>query len=295
MNIQQLKYFAEVCKQKSFSKAADSLYISQQGISMAILRLESEFSAKLFLRTPKGLTITPDGEFLLEHALVILEEFSKCEDYFNGHLPRESVLNVAGVQGVISEFAADYIADFQDSHPQYKLFLREYADRACDQVVEDMGAEVGLGLEPLDEKKFDAYPLFSKRLVLLVHKSHPLAGHSNIPTALLHELPMALVDEKLKSADYFLELCKQQGVQPKVLYRVGEVIAVHRLVGRNKCAGLSVETVADALRTPDTVAIPFEDSSFRWTVDLFKKKGAQLSPGAEAFCRYIRECMTQKK
>lgn len=294
MNIQQLRYFAEVCKQKSFSKAAESLYISQQGISMAILRLESEFSAKLFLRTPKGLTLTRDGEFLLEHAQTILEEFSRCEEYFNGHATRESVLNVAGVQGVISEFAADYLVGFQNSHPQYKLFLREYGDRACDQVVENMEAEVGLGLEPLDEKKFDTYPLFSKRLVLLVHKSHPLAGRESIPTALLQDLPMALVDEKLKSADHFLDLCKRQGVQPRVVYRVGEVIAVHRLVGRNKCAGLSVETVADALRTPDTVAIPFEDSQFRWTVDLFRKKGVQLSPGADAFCRYIIQCLTEQ-
>ena len=156
-----------------------------------------------------------------------------------------------------------------------------------------MEAEVGLGLEPLDDKKFDYHRLFSKRLVLLVHKSHPFAGRSSVPTALLQDLPMAAVDEKMKSTDFFLTLCKRQGVTPKVLYRVGEITAVHRLVSNNKCTGLSVESVADALRTPDTVAIPFEDGSFLWTVDLFKKKGVELSPGAQAFYQYIRDHMTQ--
>ncbi len=54
MNIQQLKYYLEICKCRSFSKAADNLYISQQGLSMAVIRLESEFSCKLFIRTPRA-------------------------------------------------------------------------------------------------------------------------------------------------------------------------------------------------------------------------------------------------
>ena len=293
MNIQQLKYFMEVAQLKSFSKAAENLYISQQGISMAIARLEAEFSTKLFTRTPRGLILTPAGDYLLARAEIICGEYSKCLDYFSDHSPRDSVVNVAGVQGVVSEFAADSITGFQDTYPNYKLFLREYTDRACDLVVENGEAEVGLGLEPLDGTKFDCYPLFSKRLVLLVHRSDPLAGRAVIPTALLQDLPIALVDEKLKSADHFLELCRRAKVEPKVLYRVGEVIAVHRLVGRNKCAGLSVETVAAALQTPDTVAIPFEDDDFRWTVDLFKKRGVELSPCATAFWRYIRDHMAQ--
>lgn len=292
MNIQQLKYFVEVCRYKSFTKASKRLFISQQGVSMAILRLESELSTELFVRTSKGLLLTKSGEYFLERARAILKEYALCENYFNLYETNAPVINVAGVQGVISEFAADYILDFQSTHPQYKLRLREYTDRICDSVVENQEAEVGLGLEPLDETKFDCHPLFSKRLVLLVHQSHPLAGYSVISTALLHSLPMAFVDEKLKSADYFLALCKTQGVEPQELYRVGEITAIHRLVRQNKCAGLSVETVAAALNTPDTVAIPFEDESFRWSVDMFTKKGAELSPGAREFCRYICDRMT---
>lgn len=291
MNIQQLKYFVEVCRSKSFSKASERLFISQQGVNMAILRLESEFSTDLFVRTPKGLMLTRGGEFLLERAQIILQEYARCEEYFNLVDGSRSVLNVAGVQGVISEFGADIITDFQDTHPGFSVHLREYTDRVCDQMVDSQEAEVGLGLEPLDTSRFDCWPLLAKRLVLLVHKDHPLARRRTIPTALLQNLPMAFVDEKMKSADHFLSLCKKQGVRPKVLYRVGEITAIHRLVRQNKCAGLSVETVAETLNTPDTVAIPFEDEAFLWAVDLFTKKGVDLSPGAETFCTYLREHM----
>ena len=54
MEIRQLKYFMEIYKYRSFSRAAEVCFISSQGISMAILRLEEELACKLFERTSKG-------------------------------------------------------------------------------------------------------------------------------------------------------------------------------------------------------------------------------------------------
>jgi DNA-binding transcriptional LysR family regulator len=286
VNIQQLKYYLEICRCRSFSKAADNLYISQQGLSMAIIRLESEFSCKLFIRTPRGLRLTKDGEYFKERAERMVAEYEQCRQYFHENYSGENVVNVAGVQGAMG---------FKEAYPKYQVFFREYADRACDEIVENMEAEVGLGLEPLDQKKFECFPLFSLRLVLLVHKSHPLSTRKSIPTQLLQDLPMIMVDEKLKSADNFLEQCKAQGVTPKIQYRVVEAIAVHRLVQSTKGVGLSVETVAAVLNTPDTVAIPFQDERFTWVVDLFYLRGAELSEGAAAFANYMRDHVPEGK
>jgi DNA-binding transcriptional LysR family regulator len=82
MDIKQMRYFVEICKCKSFSMAADKLFISQQGLSMAILRLEAELNCKLFKRTARGLTLTEHGEFLLPKAKDILRMFDLCEEHF---------------------------------------------------------------------------------------------------------------------------------------------------------------------------------------------------------------------
>jgi DNA-binding transcriptional LysR family regulator len=100
-----------------------------------------------------------------------------------------------------------------------------------------------------------------------------------MPTELLQDLPMIMVDEKLKSADNFLERCKEQGISPKIQYRVGEAIAIHRLVQATRGVGLSAENVSAALNTPETVVIPFEDERFTWDVDLFYLRGAELRRG----------------
>ena len=73
MTIQQLVLFREACRCGSFSKAAEKLFISQQGLSAAISRLEEEFSCRLLLRSSRGVQPTEDGRFLLSQAETILK------------------------------------------------------------------------------------------------------------------------------------------------------------------------------------------------------------------------------
>ena len=61
MNLEQLKYFEEICRSGSISKAAENLYISQQGLSMSMQRLEDHFSCKLFERDSRGMKPSEDG------------------------------------------------------------------------------------------------------------------------------------------------------------------------------------------------------------------------------------------
>ena len=56
------RIFHTVCKMKSFSSAAKSLYMTQPAISQAMAQLEKELGTHLFYRTPKGVTLTNEGK-----------------------------------------------------------------------------------------------------------------------------------------------------------------------------------------------------------------------------------------
>lgn len=73
MTFQQLSYFLEVSKHGSVSAAAKKLYVSQSTISNAIIALEAEVGQPVFIRSGKGLTLTPRGERVLVYAKRILE------------------------------------------------------------------------------------------------------------------------------------------------------------------------------------------------------------------------------
>ena len=72
MNLNQLQYVLSVAEHRSFSLAAESLFISQSTLSQQIMNLESELGVKLFLRTTRDVQITEAGRAFLEEAAEIL-------------------------------------------------------------------------------------------------------------------------------------------------------------------------------------------------------------------------------
>lgn len=76
MQIDSLRYFIELARVGSFYRAAKNVFISQQGLNKAITSLESELGVKLVERESRGVRLTSSGEVLLEHAKVLLAEYS---------------------------------------------------------------------------------------------------------------------------------------------------------------------------------------------------------------------------
>ena len=68
MNILYMKYAVEVAKTGSINKAADNLYIAQPNLSRAVKELENSLGITVFKRTPKGMTLTHDGEKFIQYA-----------------------------------------------------------------------------------------------------------------------------------------------------------------------------------------------------------------------------------
>lgn len=288
MNFQQLKYFTVLCEAGSFSKAADSLFISQQGLSMAISNLEAEFSCKFFYRMPKGLVLTPDGEYFREWAIQMLDNLQELWAHFEGRDVEQSVIKCAGVQGVISEFGSELVEKFEKTYQGYSVYLREYKDHRCDEIIENEEAHIGFGMEPMDRSKFECHKIFELQQVCLMHVGHPWTKYEKIPLSVLSEEQFFLVDEEFKSPESFIKICAKHGVKITPRMRVGEVTAVHRLVRSQGGVGLTNTTVAEALATPDTVWRPFDSDDMVWTIDVFKKRDVVLPQSARVFFEYVQ-------
>lgn len=74
MELYQLQSFITVARENHLTRAAEALYISQPAVSAHIKALEEEFSQPLFIRTPKGMELTPAGILLCKKAENILQE-----------------------------------------------------------------------------------------------------------------------------------------------------------------------------------------------------------------------------
>ncbi len=288
MDIQKLKYFYEVYNCKSFSRAAENLFITQQGLSMAILRLEAELGTKFFIRSSRGLEVTKDGEFFAENAKIILERYELCEQHFSKESEADEV-KIAACSGSMAEFAADAILAFQADHARFNIVAREYSDYECDKMVLNGNSDIGIGLAPLNEDSFEVIPLCERDMVLLVHESHPFAKESVVTPQMLEGESIVLMDERHKCGMSFKKTLSDMGINIKVPFWTGEISTVHRIVAENKAIGLTLKSVCDSMRTPNTIAIPFSEPLITWKACLFYMKGANLGKSAMTFANFLKD------
>ena len=80
MSLAQIEYFVAVAERGHVGRAASHLRIAQPAVSRQIRRLEDELGSPLFLRTPRGMQLSPAGEVFLGHARVILRGVRAARD-----------------------------------------------------------------------------------------------------------------------------------------------------------------------------------------------------------------------
>lgn len=286
MNIQQMVYFSEVCRCGSFSSAAKNLFISQQGLSTSISRLESEFSCKFFVREAKGVKLTKEGRFLWDQAKKMLASYDECVKYFAQRQPAQK-LRIASTFGALPEFAGGPVSRFTRNYPNIEIEITEYPDKVCDYAVETGSADIGFSAGPIDLAKFNVAKLFSSRMCLIANAKNPLAAKKSIEIGDLDRVPMVIPDDNFKPPSIFVKFCKDNGIVPDIRFRVGEIFTVHRLVdSQPEYVGLTVESVVKSNNNPSLIELEFGELNLDWTVYLISKRG-KSNPITECFKKNI--------
>ena len=78
MRIQQLHYITKIVETGSMNEAAKQLFITQPSLSNAVKDLENEMGIEIFIRNPKGITLTRDGMEFLSYARQVVSKSTSC-------------------------------------------------------------------------------------------------------------------------------------------------------------------------------------------------------------------------
>lgn len=84
VSLAQIEYFVAVAEEGHVGRAASNLRIAQPAVSRQIRRLENELGASLFLRTPRGMSLSRAGEVFLEHARAVLNSVEAARNAVQG-------------------------------------------------------------------------------------------------------------------------------------------------------------------------------------------------------------------
>jgi DNA-binding transcriptional LysR family regulator len=187
MEIRHLRYFIAVAEERSFTRAAERLWVAQPGLSRQIRDLERELGAQLFERRPRGVELTDVGELFLERARTALAAVDAA-----GATMRDAEAGVVGTVrlgialGAGWHLTASVLDEFARARPRVELTLLEgYAGTLWHEL---RGGRIDAlispsGFEVSDLRTIRTLDLGSEPWVVLAAQSHRLAATGSVQAA----------------------------------------------------------------------------------------------------------------
>ncbi|UNC92964.1 selenium metabolism-associated LysR family transcriptional regulator [Candidatus Contubernalis alkaliaceticus] len=189
MKISILKTFLMVVEEKSLTRAAEALYLTQPAVSKHIKMLEKHFSTRLFHRQGQKITLTEGGEILYLKAKRILKEWENTEQSISELSSTVGGVLRIGASTIPGEYLLPYLlGSFKKEYPDVEIKL-EVAD-TLEVVRKILAEEIHLGVVGawIERKKLMAKNFADDELVLIMHPQHPLAKEEKVsPSALVKE------------------------------------------------------------------------------------------------------------
>lgn len=280
MDTRALVAFKTVCDAGSIGHAAEKLFITPQGLSKSMARLEAELGCVLFVRTSRGVEPTQAGRLLYERADQIAGILDSLRQSIAA-VPLET-LQVAASSGYLVRFGSEFRRAFEEDNPGYRLAVEEYSDEGVLQALRDGSAVCGFASGAIDEHAFDRRLLSRHRFVLLVPADHPLAKRNAVGYGDLAGLDLVAMGKGHSPFGTITARLATEGVQPASLTAIIEISTGIDLARRGEAACITTDFAASAFGGNDSRIIPFRDPDFTWDFWFVRRTGTPQIAAADS-------------
>ncbi|MEU5212758.1 LysR family transcriptional regulator [Streptomyces sp. NPDC020742] len=285
MSLRQMEYLVAVVEEESFTRAAETLHVTQSALSHQIKALERETGGPLLERMPRGVRLTARGRAYFPHAELAVRSARQARRAALAAGDAQSgELHLAAVHGQAVGVLPRVCAHWARAHPGVRLVLHEYA--TTEELHEQMArgvADMALGPRPADWPG-PVTVVGQERMVLVLPPGDPLAARESVRLAELADRAWVRCSlEPVVAGRRWLDLeCERVGFTPRTAVRTQHSSTAVRMAS----AGVGVLlTAAHELTGLDCVAVP-TDPPWRREITVFSR--VELTGAAAEFTALLR-------
>src|SRR5690554_8230250 len=177
MELRHLRYFIAVAEAGNLTRAAEQLFIAQPPLTRAIKQLEEEMGVELFVRKPRGLELTPGGEYFLEQAQQVLDKLAaSVEDTRRIAKHRKTLFSIGFVPSVFYGQLPLMVRRLRENK-NLEIMLHELKTREQVEALKAGKIDIGFGRLSIQDPDVEQEILFDEPMIAAVPASHPLTGH----------------------------------------------------------------------------------------------------------------------
>jgi DNA-binding transcriptional LysR family regulator len=263
LDLRQLRYFVTVAEELHFSRAAARLHLAQSALSAQIRQLEAELGGPLLVRSTRRVALTPAGEALLADGRAILDTVDRTVDRARALARGEvSSLVIGSLGPAPGALLAPLLARVGSRHPDVRVEIRAFDFTDTVEGLRQGRADLAFIYAPLHEPDLVLTPLLSEQRVVVVPRTHRLAGRPQLcPNDLAGEIFITQPDSVPQEwRDYWM-LVDELGYRPPVSAYVGDKLEewLH-LIGRGEGIDTCPAIISRYYAWPEVEFIPLVEA-----------------------------------
>ena len=295
MTLQQLKYALTIADCGSMNEAAKQLFISQPSLSETMKELETEIGLDIFLRSNRGIVITPEGEEFLGYARQVTEQFGLLQSkYIDKKVKEKFSVSTQHYTFAVKAFVETVK---QIGMEQYEFAVHETTTISVIENVKNFKSEMGVLYENdfnekvlnkmFKENGLEFVELFSCDTFVYLWSGHPLAKQDVITMEELDEYPCLSFDQGKNNSLYLAEEMKSTYEYRRLIKANDRATLLNLMIGLNAytlCSGI----ICEDLNGNDYKAVPLKETE-KMRIGYIKRKGAKVSHIGELYIEELKK------
>jgi len=292
MDVKQLEIFSLIVELKSFSKAADAVFLTQPTVSGHMQSLEEEVGQRLLDRLGREVVPTGAGRVLYEYAkrlVALRDEARQALDQLVGRMKGEIVVGGSTIPG--EYLLPAIIGRFREKYPEVTVVLKigDTADIVNRVVVGE--CEIGIVGSRVEDNRLEYSEFVKDELVIIAASGYPLGKKGGITAKELASIPFVMRERGSGSRMTIEKGLLDMGVDPagiNVVAEMGSTEAVKQAVK----AGLGVSIVSSVAVAEDIghkslKTVPFKGYQFLRSFYVVNHRSRTLSPIGHVFLEFL--------
>ncbi|MEM8774551.1 MAG: LysR family transcriptional regulator [Pseudomonadota bacterium] len=290
LSLKDLQYLTVLARQKHFARAAEECGVSQPAFSMRISKLEEELKTKIVRRGNRFEGLTPDGEAIVRHALMILEDVKQLEQEFSTEPGDVSGVLSMAVVPTASAFAAKTVKRLREFNPGITVKLRSTNSLSVLQGVEQGEFDAGITYtETVEQHALDAVPVHDEEYVLMAPSGMVEKGRTEITWKDAAALPMCLLEPGMQNRRIINSVFHDVGEQPRVVAELSGLTAGVVMALEGVAATILPRGVAENIESLDNVEVfTLTEPVVRKSLSLVSRPGGPGSRVIDALRQAVR-------
>ena len=290
VKLELYRVFREVAETGNISVAAKNLYISQSAVSQSIKQLETALQARLFARSPRGVTLTGEGQMLYQYVRSALSLLSTGEDKLSqAQQLLLGTLTIGASDTVTAMFLTPYLERFHREHPGIRLKIVSGRSAKVLSLLKSGVVDIAFASSPADKSSLTDWPCFQTHTAFVAGSGYDCDFDHVYTAREIAAFPLILLERKASSRVFLEQTFLRWGITltPEIELSSRSLLVSLAKIGLG-VAGVTLEFVQDALNAGDIRLLRTDFSIPARSVDMCTLREVTPTAAATAFMTMIR-------